>query len=162
MIMMGKSLTDRSIAGQAPHGHQPDVGNVAWIGIIAVIDVATYAVAVAVSNIWPVMVRPNTSLQTQETYRALQDSCMHSTSAKKWSAHGLSSGANHPHAVQAITGATAAVASGWVFPACIMLRTASGRAAWLIKLGACFIILLGLITAVVAVESTIEPYFRCP
>ena len=54
------------------------------------------------------------------------------------------------------------MAIGWIFPACIILRTASGRAAWLIKLGACLIILLGLITAVVAVESTIEPYFRSP
>ena len=60
---------------------QPDVGNVAWIGITAVIVVATYAVAVAVPNIWPVMVRPSTSLQAQETCRALQDGCMHSTFA---------------------------------------------------------------------------------
>jgi hypothetical protein len=87
---------------------------------------------------------------------------MHSTPAVICIAHGPSSGANHPHPVQTITGATAAVAIGWIFPACIILRTASGRAAWLIKLGACFIILLGLITAVVAVESTIEPYFRSP
>ncbi len=36
---------------------QPDVGNVAWIGITAVIVGATYAMAVAVPNIWPVMVR---------------------------------------------------------------------------------------------------------
>lgn len=46
---------------------QPDVGNVAWIGITAVIVVAAYAVAVAVPNIWPVMVRLTSSLQEQVT-----------------------------------------------------------------------------------------------
>ncbi len=50
------------------------------------------------------------------------------------------------------------MAIGWLFPACILLRTASGRFAWLTKLGACFIILVGLITAVVGVGSTLEPY----
>ena len=60
--------------------------------------------------------------------------------------------------MQTITGAVAAVAIGWLFPACILLRTASGRLAWLTKLGACFIILVGLITAVVGVGSTLEPY----
>lgn len=44
----------------------------------------------------------------------------------------------------------------------IMLRTASGRLAWLKKLGAVFIIIVGLVTAVVAVESTLEPFFRLP
>ena len=46
---------------------QPDVGNVAWIGITAVIVVAAYAVAVAVPNIWPVMVRLTSSLQSRLT-----------------------------------------------------------------------------------------------
>lgn len=36
---------------------RPDLGNAAWIGITAVIVVAAYGVAVAVPNIWPVMVR---------------------------------------------------------------------------------------------------------
>ena len=35
---------------------QPEMGNAAWIGITAVIVVVAYAVAVAVPNIWPVMV----------------------------------------------------------------------------------------------------------
>ena len=59
-------------------------------------------------------------------------------------------------ALQTITGATAAVAIGWIFPACIMLRTSGGRCSLLKRLGACLLILLGLLTAVVAVHSTIE------
>ena len=35
---------------------RPTLGNAAWIGITAVIVVAAYAVAIAVPNIWPVMV----------------------------------------------------------------------------------------------------------
>ncbi|CAK0780575.1 hypothetical protein CVIRNUC_005099 [Coccomyxa viridis] len=58
--------------------------------------------------------------------------------------------------VMTITGATAAVAIGWIFPACIMLRTSGGRCSSVKRLGACLLILLGLLTAVVAVHSTIE------
>ena len=36
---------------------RPDPGNAAWIGITAVIVAVAYGVAVAVPNIWPVMVR---------------------------------------------------------------------------------------------------------
>ena len=50
------------------------------------------------------------------------------------------------------------MAIGWLFPACILLRTASGRLAWAKKLGAVCIIIVGLITAVVGVGSTLEPY----
>ena len=35
---------------------RPTLGNAAWVGITAVIVVAAYAVAIAVPNIWPVMV----------------------------------------------------------------------------------------------------------
>ena len=35
---------------------RPEMGNAAWIGITAIIVVVAYAVAVAVPNIWPVMV----------------------------------------------------------------------------------------------------------
>lgn len=35
---------------------RPEMGDAAWIGITAIIVVLAYAVAVAVPNIWPVMV----------------------------------------------------------------------------------------------------------
>ena len=35
---------------------RPEMGDAAWIGITAIIVVVAYAVAVAVPNIWPVMV----------------------------------------------------------------------------------------------------------
>ena len=37
---------------------RPTLGNAAWISITAVIVAAAYAVAIAVPNIWPVMVSP--------------------------------------------------------------------------------------------------------
>ena len=49
-------LTGMQVIAEATVG-RPDLGNAAWIGITAVIVVVAYGVAVAVPNIWPVMVR---------------------------------------------------------------------------------------------------------
>lgn len=143
---------------------RPTLGNAAWIGITAIIVVAAYAVAIAVPNIWPVMVStvpgpscPNVlrwCLLLLQDYFQLQalDRCPSVSNLSSWQYLLFQCFL----ALQTITGATAAVAIGWIFPACIMLRTTGGRCSWLKKLGACIIILLGLFTAVVAVHSTIE------
>ncbi|CAL8468634.1 g8174 [Coccomyxa elongata] len=59
--------------------------------------------------------------------------------------------------VMTITGATAAVAIGWIYPALILAKT-EGPGAWARRGAASIVILLGLVTAVVAVWSTLGPY----
>ena len=59
--------------------------------------------------------------------------------------------------MQTITGATAAVAIGWIYPALILMKTGGPRP-WARRAGATFVILLGLVTAVVAVWSILGPY----
>lgn len=58
---------------------------------------------------------------------------------------------------QTITGATAAVAIGWIYPSLILAKW-EGPGAWGRKLGAALIICLGLVTAVVALEGVLEPW----
>ena len=144
---------------------RPTLGNAAWISITAIIVVAAYAVAIAVPNIWPVMVRSlPRPLCTNESVAVVGTASARASAAPGMDVPFSVSKTSFWQcllvqclgALQTITGATAAVAIGWIFPACIMLRRSGGRCSWLKRLGACLLILLGLLTAVVAVHSTIE------